>query len=213
MIRWVKRNFLSRRAPIFCVDRLRINTDGEGVTTLVTFYRCPLRCKYCLNRKCFVKPKWYDYLSAENVCRTIAIDNIYFQSTGGGVTFGGGEPLLYPEFISEFKACCNPAWKINIETSLNVKLPNLKRALPFVSTFFVDVKDINPQIYRSYTGASNRCLIENLEYLSSIGAQERVVIRVPLIKGFNSAEDQDRSEEFLRSLGYTRFDRFEYVVR
>lgn len=213
MIRWIKRNIFSRRAPIFCIDRLRVDTDGEGVTTLVAFYRCPLNCKYCLNRKCLGKPKWYDYLSAKNICRKVAIDNIYFQSTGGGVTFGGGEPLLYPRFIVEFCSCCNPAWKINIETSLNVKRSSLEMVLPFVSTFIVDIKDINPQIYRSYTGVSNNRLLENLKYLSLIGRQDSVLIRLPLIKGFNGVEDQNCSEEFLRSLGYTRFDRFEYVIK
>ena len=49
---WLERNFNSRRAPILGVERHRIETDGNGVTTLVGFYGCPLRCKYCLNQYC-----------------------------------------------------------------------------------------------------------------------------------------------------------------
>lgn len=49
---WIDRNFNSRREPIMGVERLRINSDGDGVTTLVGFYGCPLRCRYCLNPQC-----------------------------------------------------------------------------------------------------------------------------------------------------------------
>lgn len=207
---WIKRNLFSRRAPILGIERLRIETDGDGITTLVGFYKCPLRCKYCLNQKCHEKPRIYNYLAAEQVYMKVSIDNIYFQSSGGGITFGGGEPLLYPEYIIDFKKYSNPSWQINIETSLNVKLDSLKKLIPIVSSFIVDIKDINPDIYKEYTGASNRLLVRNLEYLSALGLQDRVYIRIPLIKGFNSTEDQENSEVYLRKLGYANFERFEY---
>ena len=140
----------------------------------------------------------------------VSIDNIYFQYSGGGITFGGGEPLLYPDYIIDFKKYSNLGWQINIETSLNVKIEYLKRLIPIVSSFIVDIKDINPTIYKEYTGVTNEQLIRNLEYLSSIGLQDKVLIRIPLINGFNTIEDQNNSEDYLRKLGYTRFDRFEY---
>lgn len=207
---WIKRNLFSPRAPILGVERLRIGTDGDGITTLVGFYRCPLHCKYCINQKCHEKPNIYNYLAAEQVYMKVSIDNIYFQYSGGGITFGGGEPLLYPEYIIDFKKYSNPGWQINIETSLNVKIDNLKRIIPIVSSFIVDIKDMNPAIYEEYTGVTNKLLVSNLEYLSSLGLQNRVLIRIPLIRGFNTLEDQNKSEDYLRKLGYTRFDRFEY---
>ena len=140
----------------------------------------------------------------------VSIDNIYFQSSGGGITFGGGEPLLYPEYIIDFNKYSNPGWHIIIETSLNVKLESIKKVIPIVSSFIVDIKDMNPAIYKVYTGVTNEQLIRNLEYLSSIGLQDKVLIRIPLINGFNTIEDQNNSEDYLRKLGYTRFDRFEY---
>lgn len=210
MSSWIKRNLFSRRAPILGVERLRIETDGNGITTLVGFYKCPLRCKYCLNQKCHEKPRIYNYLAAEQVYMKVAIDNIYFQSTGGGITFGGGEPLLYPEYIIDFQKYTNPGWRINIETSLNVKLDNLKKLIPIVSSFIVDIKDMNPFIYKKYTSVTNELLVRNLVYISTIGLQDRVLIRMPLIKGFNTHEDQNNSEVQLRKLGYTNFDCFEY---
>ena len=213
MSSWIKRNLFSRRAPILGVERLRIETDGDGITTLVGFYKCPLRCKYCLNQKCHEKPRIYNYLAAEQVYMKVSIDNIYFQSSGGGITFGGGEPLLYPEYIIDFKKYSNPGWRINIETSLNVKLDNLKKLIPIVNLFIVDIKDMNPTIYKEYTGVTNKLLVKKMEYISTLGLQNRVLIRIPLIKGFNSTEDQKNSEVYLRKLGYTNFDRFEYKTK
>ena len=210
MASWIKRNLFSRRAPILGVERLRIETDGDGITTLVGFYKCPLRCKYCLNQKCHEKPRIYNYLAAEQVYMKVSIDNIYFQSSGGGITFGGGEPLLYSEYIIDFKKYSRPVWQINIETSLNVKIDNLKKLIPIVNLFIVDIKDMNPTIYKEYTGVTNKLLVKNLEYISTIGLQDRVLIRIPLIKGFNTVEDQKNSEVYLRKLGYTNFDQFEY---
>ena len=89
------------KAPIFAISRLRMGTDGKGVTTLVTFMGCPLKCRYCLNPKCH-KPIYED--SGKQLCKgvmmltprelydLVKIDNIYFQTTGGGICFGGGEP-------------------------------------------------------------------------------------------------------------------------
>ena len=210
MSSWIKRNLYSRRAPILGIERLRIETDGDGITTLVGFYKCPLRCRYCLNQKCHEKPRIYNYLAAEQVYMKVSIDNIYFQSSSGGITFGGGEPLLYSEYIIDFKKYSRPGWQINIETSLNVKIDNLKKLIPIVNLFIVDIKDMNPTIYKEYTGVTNKLLVKNLEYISTLGLQDRVLIRIPLIKGFNTVEDQKNSEVYLRKLGYTNFDQFEY---
>lgn len=87
--------------PFFGVSRLRMGLDGWGVTTLVTFMGCQLSCKYCLNERCHGKVYKDDgvtpckgilMLTPQQLYDIVKKDNIYFQATGGGVCFGGGEP-------------------------------------------------------------------------------------------------------------------------
>ena len=69
----------------------------------------------------------------------LMLDNLYFLATGGGVTFGGGEPLLHSEFIDEFCHIKPAEWNVNIETSLNVSRSHLERVLPHDSQLFIDI--------------------------------------------------------------------------
>lgn len=98
-------------ARIFGISRHRLTTDGEGVTTLVAFSGCPLRCKYCLNKTSWDEAKGRDY-TPEILFEEVKIDQLYFLATHGGVTFGGGEPLQQVEFIKTFRALCGPQWQL-----------------------------------------------------------------------------------------------------
>ena len=89
----------SRLAPLMGLDRLRMGTDGNGITSLVTFYGCPLKCRFCLNPQCHREISNIKLSRPDEVYNMVAIDELYYLATGGGVTFGGGEPLLYSEFI------------------------------------------------------------------------------------------------------------------
>jgi hypothetical protein len=67
-----------------------------------------------------------------------------------------------------------------------------------------------PQIYEAYTSKDNTKTIANLKMIASSGIADRCLIRIPLIPGFNSEEDRERSMQQLRQMGFTRFDKFEY---
>ena len=90
-------------APFIAISRLRMLTDGEGVTTLAAFHVCPLRCKYCLTPQSLDDNSKVKYFSPCELYDEVKIDELYFLATGGGITFGGGEPLLHPVFINEFR--------------------------------------------------------------------------------------------------------------
>ena len=81
------------QAPFIAISRHRIQTDGEGVTTLCGFYGCPLRCKYCINPQSFRDDTKKLLHTPESLYNAVKLDDIYFLATNGGVTFGGGEPL------------------------------------------------------------------------------------------------------------------------
>lgn len=202
-----------QRARIIGINRHRLSTDGEGVTTLVAFHGCGLRCRHCLNPQSLGDDsRFRDYSPAELYVAT-CIDELYFLATNGGVTFGGGEPCLRPEFIREFRDLCGDGWQINLETSLNVPTDNLASLLPVVNTLIIDVKDMNPDIYRRYTGLTNEHLITNLRHIAQTGRQHDCLIRLPLIPGYNTDTDRLSSLKALEELGFDRFDLFTYIIR
>ena len=197
---------------IFAVSRHRLTTDGEGVTTLVTFNGCPLRCKYCLNKTSWNDDKGKAY-TPEDLYEEVKIDQLYFLATRGGVTFGGGEPLLQVDFIKAFRTLCGPQWSIVVETSLNVPQESVAAADEVVDAYIVDIKDINPDIYKRYTGVENALAMRNLEWLLLHGDPKRITVRVPHIPEYNTDADVQKSIAALRAMGVTEIDEFNYIIR
>ena len=165
-------------APFIGISRNRLATDGVGVTTLAAFWDCPLACRYCLNPQSLIQNAAIKTYTSEELYQKVKIDQLYFLATGGGITFGGGEPCLYPDFIKEFRACCGEEWNITVETSLNIPLENLKNIFPVVNNYIVDIKDINNEIYKRYTGKTNRLPISNLKWLIKQGKADNIRVRV-----------------------------------
>ena len=199
--------------PTAAISRLRMATDGEGITTLVCAWGCPLRCKYCLNKFTWNRNTKTDLLTPQELYDKVKLDSLYFEATGGGVTFGGGEPLLYADFFPAFRAVCGTGWKLYAETSLCVPAENVRIATETLDGFIVDIKDTDPAIYRAYTGQDNTSAMENLRLLATFTDPAKIRVRLPLIPGYNTDEDRDRSEERLLRMGIRNTDRFDYVIR
>lgn len=199
-------------APVVTCTRHRMTVDGDGVTTLVCFHGCPLRCRYCINPFSFDPRTRRIELSAQALYDQVKIDELYFLATGGGVTFGGGEPLLYAAFLEDFRRICGEKWHLYAETSLNVDWENVETAAGCIDGFIIDCKDTDPQIYRAYTGQDNARMLENLQRLVALVGPERIIVRIPLIPDFNTEEDRRKSQRRLEAMGITRFDRFTYLT-
>ena len=199
-------------APFVARARHRMQVDGRGVTTLVCFHGCPLRCRWCINPFTLDPGTKQELLTPRELYEKVRIDELYFLATGGGVTFGGGEPLLYSGFIQEFRKICGNDWHLCAETSLNVPWENVAKAAVSIDHFYIDCKDTNPDIYRRYTGQDNARMLDNLRRLLEIADPERITVRVPLIPGFNTEEDQIRSRELLQTMGVIHFDLFTYTT-
>lgn len=199
-------------APFIAVNRHRLATDGEGVTTLVAFHGCPLRCRYCLNPQCLQVDGVWRRLTPGVLYSEVEIDDLYFVATGGGICFGGGEPLLYPDFIRTFSKLMNPEWKLTVETSINVPLENIKTIATLVQMWYIDIKDFSPTIYNAYTGKDNTQVIRNLVWLAANGYADKVILRLPLIPDYNTEEDRQLSQQRLEALGFAHFDKFTYLV-
>ena len=198
--------------PLLSLVRLRMGSDGQGVTTLVAGAGCPLSCRWCINKR-LLREAPAEQVTAEEMLERVRIDDLYFRASGGGVTFGGGESLLHAAFIRSFRQICPKEWRIYAETSLAVPAEEVRIAAEAVDGFIVDCKDMDAAIYHSYTGGDAAVMRSNLRLLLEAAGPERITVRVPLIPGYTTAADQARSAEVLRGLGVENLELFEYVVR
>jgi pyruvate formate lyase activating enzyme len=189
-------------------------TDGAGVTALVGAFGCPLQCKLCINPQTWHERADgklpFERVTAAELYDRVKIDSLYYLATGGGVTFGGGEPLLHTDFITAFREVCHPDWRIYAESCLNIPEENVRAAAAAVDHFFVDIKDMNPAIYHAYTGKDNAFVKSNLALLLSLAGADRVTVRVPHIPDFNTDGDVAASVAELERMGVTRLDVFSY---
>ena len=194
------------------IRRHRMYIDGNGINTLVGLYGCPLSCKYCLNKEILEMAK-YEEITPEELVEKVLIDYCYFKATGGGVTFGGGEPLLYSGQIKAFRELLPSDIPIRVETSLNVPIERLKEVITVVDSYIIDIKTMNRQVYQDYTGLDNEYVLTNLQYLCDLKLQDKCKIRIPTIPNFTTNEEVDRSVEIIKIMGFKHLDIFEYVIR
>ncbi len=197
-------------ARIAGISRLRFDTDGPGIRTLVPLSGCHLDCAYCINSK-LRNPTLGEEYSPEKLLEQVRIDDVYFMASGGGITFGGGEPLLHSKFIRRFREICPAGWTIAVETSLNVPQEDVERLIGIVGRWIVDIKELDPAKYREYTGESNERVTSNLNLLEERGCASRILVRIPRILGLNTLQDIMRSARQLRARGYET-EVFDYII-
>lgn len=207
-------------SEIFGISRHRMGTDGQGITTLVAFIGCSLHCRYCLNPQCHglsldaagnARQTVAQRISPEALYHKVSIDDLYFQATGGGICFGGGEPALQAPFIRRFADLCGRKWRITLETSLHAPLALWSSLIDVVDEWIVDVKDMNPIIYKEYTGVDSR-IEEHLAWLANHLPQDHVRVRVPHIPEFNSDADVQQSIRRLKEMGFNHIQEFHYIT-
>ncbi|MDO5859115.1 MAG: radical SAM protein [Methanobrevibacter sp.] len=194
------------------ISRLRTYSDGDGVSTLIGCMGCPLRCAYCINPFSWddsVKPKKY---TLDELYDEVKKDHIYFLATGGGLVFGGGEPLLHHKFIKEFiSKYKSTGWKFTLETSLSTKQEFLKDIIDCIDYFIVDTKDMDKMGYELYTKGDYDLFISNLKYLLANVEPEKIRVRVPKIPKFNTDEDIKSDCEKLQEMGFKNIEFFNYI--
>ena len=205
---------MSKTIKILGINRHRLKTDGKGVTTLVALPGCPLRCEYCINKEFLQQTERLQEVTIEKLIEKLSDDHCYFVYTGGGVTFGGGEPLLQMESIVSFLNECPEEWNLTIETSLNVPYVHESLLQSERVSFIIDIKSMNKDIYERYTGKSQEQAIHNLKEIAKQVAGERYYVRLPRIPGYTTKVHIDESIEALCALGINKnnIQIFDYVV-
>jgi pyruvate formate lyase activating enzyme len=123
-------------------------------------------------------------VTAEEAVAEVIKDKAFFARSGGGLTLSGGEPLAQPDFAEEIlRLAREKGLNTVVETAGHVPWSSVEKVLPYVDLFLYDIKHTDPVRHKDCTGADNLLILENLEKLKSRSA--KVVVRVPVIPGFN----------------------------
>ncbi len=130
-------------------------------------------------------------VTVDAVLAEVESDRVFYERSGGGVTFTGGEPLSQPRFfLALLSACRERGLHIVLDTSGFASRKVLEEVHPFVDLFLYDVKLMDEARHRQWTGVSNRSILSNLEYLSRLGRE--IQVRIPLVPGVNDDEENLR---------------------
>mgnify|MGYP005786594461 FL=1 len=142
-------------------------------------------------------------MTVEEVVQEVEKDLVFYQNSGGGVTFSGGEPLLQIDFV---KAAADKVREKGIntacETAGGVSREAVEKALSCIDIFLFDVKHYDPEQHFRGTGYPQQAILENLSVV--VNAGKKVIARIPVIPGYNDAEDAgERFGRLLQQYGIT----------
>jgi len=129
-----------------------------------------------------------EWLTVDQVMDVVRRDSVYYENSGGGVTFSGGEPTAQPRFLA---ACAQQCREEGIHTALDtcgfVEWTVLERILPHIDLFLFDLKHMDSQKHERLTGVNNDLILENLQRIDQ--RAKPIWIRIPLIPGYNDSKE------------------------
>jgi pyruvate formate lyase activating enzyme len=145
-------------------------------------------------------------VTAEQLVDELTRDSAFFRRSGGGVTIGGGEPTAQAEFVADVLGLCKRRYlHTAMETCGHVEWERLERLLEYLDLVYVDLKHMDDERHRDFTGVSNELILENVKRSA---ARCSVIVRIPVVPGFNDTEENIRATAgFAASLG----DGFEHL--
>lgn len=199
------------------------NPESQSSETEMMFYEekcinCGKCTQICTHEKCVFCGKCIEICPAEarkicgknmlcrDILKEILKDKDYYISSGGGVTFSGGECMMQIDSLLQIlKYCSEYGINTAIDTAGNVDWKYFEKIIPYTNMFLYDIKCITPQLHKDGCGVSNKIILENLRKLSHT-KNIRIIIRIPIIGGFNdNFEEMKKIAEFLNTI------RYEYV--
>lgn len=204
-------DYLDTVGRIFDIQRFSVH-DGPGIRTIVFLKGCVLRCKWCCN------PESQNYaeelltlngktqrvgrdITAAEVIETVKRDRIYYRRSGGGMTLSGGEMLCQPDFAEALlMGAKGSAIDTAVETTSCAPTETVRRLLPYIDHYLMDIKHINPEKHRAFTGRDNELILSNARMIAR--QAKEMVVRVPIIPTFNdTVEEISEIARFTAALG------------
>ena len=180
--------------------RKAITRDGEVIEGIAGVIVHREKCEVCFScvKACPARAmrKAGTEYSARELAASIKPDLPFFRNSGGGVTVSGGEPLAQPDFTLELLSLCRESGiDTLLETSGQGSREKLEKIAPFCSMIYFDLKLLDPEKHREWTGATNTVILENLRALCGMDS-EKITIRVPCIPGVNDSPESIREIAF-----------------
>lgn len=192
---------------IFDIKRFAVH-DGPGIRTTVFMKGCPLRCWWChnpesqsiqpvtvevqrkLNGKSLVASKTYgEHIEMSQLMDTVLRDRHFYEESGGGVTFSGGEPMMQIQALEALlKLSKENGLHTSVDTSGFGRKDHFESIAGYTDLFLYDLKNIDSDLHREHTGVDNKLILSNADYLLDNGA--RVIFRIPVIPGINTPEEE-----------------------
>lgn len=192
--------YLQTKGRIFDIQRYSIH-DGPGIRTIVFLKGCVLHCRWCCNPESQEygiqtmmvqgKPKTIGRdVTVSEVMETVLRDTPYYHRSGGGLTLSGGESLCQAQFAAALlRAAKEHGINTAMESMACAPYEKIEMVLPWLDTYLMDIKHTNPEKHRAFTGKPNELMLENARKVAASG-KTRLVIRVPVIPGFNDQPDE-----------------------
>lgn len=204
-------SYLDTKGRIFDIQRFSVH-DGPGVRTIVFLKGCFLRCKWCCNPESQsfeieqmetggkIKTVGED-VTVREILDIVERDRIYYRRSGGGMTLSGGESLVQHEFAA---ALLRGAKEMGINTAIEstacASYDKIQALLPYLDTYLMDIKHINPDKHKEFTGRDNALILENAKKLAKDA--KSLIIRVPVIPTFNDTPQEIYDiASFTKSIG------------
>lgn len=200
---------------IFDIKRFALH-DGPGIRTTVFLKGCPLRCAWCHNPES-QSSYWESYeenqlidkkevrrtrihgkeVTVEALLNEILRDRLFFEESGGGVTFSGGEPLLqFRDLVRLLEALGDHGIHRAVDTSGHAPWEHLETVADLSDLVLFDLKMMDAAMHKKYTGVDNTLILENADRMLDKGYN--MIFRIPVIPGINdTGKEVDRFLQFL----------------
>ncbi|MEW5923110.1 MAG: glycyl-radical enzyme activating protein [Candidatus Zixiibacteriota bacterium] len=201
---------------IFDIKKYAIH-DGPGIRTTVFLKGCPLDCWWCHNPegrsdtneifkrhidiadggKRIKEEKVGRLISVAELMKELKKDTVFYDQSGGGITFSGGEPMQQIGFLeAALSACKNENLITAVDTCGYAPIKDFERIYPLTDIFLYDIKLMDDGLHQKYTGVSNQQIFDNLAFLAGQG--DKINLRIPLIPGItDTAENLEAIVRFI----------------
>jgi pyruvate formate lyase activating enzyme len=157
------------KPPLIVIDRKTCDLSGKCIEV------CPSKALSYTGYEAGV----------EGLMKEIEKDELFYSTSGGGITLTGGDPLFQPDFsLSLLKACKKKGYHTAIETCLYTTTKEIDKLFEYIDLFIVDIKLYNDLLHKKYTGQSNVRILENFKYLAS--KTTNIIVRIQMIPGYQS---------------------------